>query len=232
MVERRRRDLRSPGIDGLGAAMSGIRPRARRFLQVNRPARYLLEVFQQVLPQHVGPPHQLHGRSHVSPLRFFRLLDERPDPFHSFPLRRSERFARSLLQCRPGTRETLCVVGFALAALSVRKNLAQLRRWRRWLHRWLLRGRRGWRRAGRGRSVLLLRRGPPGWCRLRRRQGDLRRLFDFRRRGRGQRLRLRRLLLRGLQRWSLLGLRSGRRRRGRSLPSEPASAQAQAQAND
>ena len=104
MVERRLRDLRSTGIDGLGAAMSGIRPRARRFHQVNRPASYLLEVFQQVLPQHVGPPHQLHGRSHVSPLRFFRLLDERPDPFHGFPLRRSERFARSLLQCRPGTR--------------------------------------------------------------------------------------------------------------------------------
>src|ERR1035437_6164387 len=104
----------------------------------------LRQVLQQVLPKHVGPPYQLQRRSQVSPLRFFRLLDECLDSFHRFPLRWTERFARRLLQCRPGTRETLCVVAFILAALDVGKNLAQLRR-RCWLH-WRLvppwRGRR------------------------------------------------------------------------------------------
>ena len=47
-------------------------------------------VLQQVPPQHVGPPHQFERRGQVFPLRFFRLLDECPDPFQSFPLRRSE----------------------------------------------------------------------------------------------------------------------------------------------
>ena len=50
MVERRLRDLRSTGIDGLGAAMSGIRPRARRFIKSTAPPVIYWKSFSRSCP--------------------------------------------------------------------------------------------------------------------------------------------------------------------------------------
>src|ERR1035438_6084982 len=91
-----------------------------------KPPAALLNFVQQILPENVGPLYQFQRRTQVFSLRFLRLLDECPDPFHRFLLRLIQRFARCLLQCPAGARETLGVRGFVLAALIVREDLAEL----------------------------------------------------------------------------------------------------------